>query len=182
MKAGFLLAMLLAAAVATPVQGRGSFGPSVGGAGHSGMNGGPGQASHGGPGQGGVPRGGFHGQSHDHGFGRHHRFHDRRWARGGWGYPYGGDGDWSDCGDETDGCDSGGYQRPSDDYGYADPPAPCDGGAPHPGEYEWATSPCGPGLGEASPARRGRASAGDCSDWVWRADLRHPVCRRRASG
>ena len=30
MKAGFLLAMLLAAAVATPAQGRGSFGRSVG--------------------------------------------------------------------------------------------------------------------------------------------------------
>ncbi len=180
--------LLLAAPVAAGAQG------------HGGMAGGHGgavavAAAHGGPGWGhaGAWHGaGFHGPDFGHGFGPgfghgfdhdhffHGRFHDHGFV---WGwYPYWG---WPDCGADGDSCNWGDESdpgAPSDDYGYTEGPPPpeasCGGWVRRGGRYAWAPNACSDPP-PADPPRHEVAS-NECSDWVWRTDLHHSVCKRAA--
>jgi hypothetical protein len=64
----------------------------------------------------------------------------------------------------------------------ADPLAACGGWVQRAGRFVWLANACGADAKAPSPARRAAASANECSDWVWRADLRHSVCKRPAAG
>ena len=115
---------------------------------HSGPGAGPGMGRAGGF-RGPGPGGGFHDRDHFH-----DHFRDR-FLVGGW--PYWG---WSDCGLSGDNCDWDAQGDPgAPPAGYADasmhgdPPAAAD--PPH-----------------------AAIASNECSDWVWRANLHHSVCRR----
>ena len=186
--------VLLAAPVAAAAQGHGGMGGGMaGGAGPgavtqvSMMRGG---ASFG-PGHGPSHGGGFHGHGfdrHDHGFHDHdfgdHHFHDHFHDHGlflGWG-PWWGWG-WPDCGANGDACDWGdesGPGDPSDDYGYTDGPSPnaaCGAWLRHGAGYAWTRRVCGDPPA-ADPPSHAAVASNECSDWVWRADLRRSVCKR----
>jgi hypothetical protein len=180
--------LLLAAPVAAVAQGHGGMGGGMaGGAGHGGVTqvsmvrGG---ASFG-PGHG-PARGGFHGHGfdgHDHGF-HDHGFHDHFHNHGlllGWG-PYWGWG-WPDCSAYGDACswgDESSADDPSDDYGHTDGPAPnaaCGAWLRHGAGYVWTRRICGDAPA-ADPPSHAAVASNECSDWVWRADLRRSVCKR----
>lgn len=153
-------ALLLAAPVAAGAQGHGG---GLGAA-HVGI-------VHAGPhGHGGVGRGG--------------QFHGR--FRGGglllWGYPYWG---W-DCAADSIGCDMSGDPGASPtDVAYASgaPRDPsCGAWVRRAGGYAWAPDACDEPPAAADPPPHPTMAANECSDWVWRADLHHSVCKRQAAG
>jgi hypothetical protein len=153
--------LLLAAPVAAGAQGHGGMGAAHVGIVHAGFHG----HGHGAVGRGGDFRGGFRG--------------------GGlllWGYPYWG---W-DCAADSIGCDWGGDAGAGPaDIAYGGGPAPgdpaCGAWVRRAGAYAWAPDACNEPPAAADPPRRALAS-NECSDWVWRADLHHSVCKQRAAG
>jgi hypothetical protein len=150
---GILTAVMVMAAPAAFGQAHG-LGMAHGGAGvwHGG-----GGHMHGGPGRG-------HG-GHDHFFHNHFHGHNAAWA---WYYPpY-----WDDMGD----------QDTSDNESYAEAPTPdlsCGGWVAHGERYAWRPDACR--SAPADPPQPALAS-NECSDWVWRADLHHSICKRGAYG
>jgi hypothetical protein len=150
--------LLLAAPVAAGAQGHGGVG-----AGHVG-----------------VVHTGFHG----HGVvGRGGEF-PGRFRNGGlllWGYPYWG---W-DCAADAIGCDWGGDPGASPtDVAYGGPARDpsCGAWVRRAGSYAWAPDACNDPPAAADPPARPAMAANECSDWVWRADLHHSVCKRQAAG
>lgn len=155
-------ALVLAAPVAATAQGHG-------GAARAGVAApaGPGLAT------GGGHVGGFHGPGPGRGF------RDRFLL---WGWPAWG---WSDCGLYGDNCDWDATGQPgAPPAGYADAsmtgPAPCGAWISRAGGYAWAPDACRDPPAAADPPPHAAVASNECSDWVWRADLRRSICRRPA--
>jgi hypothetical protein len=152
-------ALLLAAPVAAGAQGHGGGGAAHVGVGHPGFHG------HGGV----VGRGGdFRG-----------RFRNGGLLLG--GYPYWG---W-DCAADSIGCDWGGDPGgPATDIAYGGPARDpsCGAWVRRAAGYAWAPDACNDPPSAADPPSRPAMAANECSDWVWRADLHHSVCKRPAAG
>ena len=148
--------LLLAAPAAAVAQGHGGVGAAHVGIVHPGFHGHGGLAGR---------RGDFRG----------------RFRNGGlalWGYPFWG---W-DCAADAIGCDWGGDPaRVPSDIAYGGPAprdASCGAWVRRAGSYAWAPDACNDPPAAADPPVRPAMASNECSDWVWRADLHHSVCRR----